>query len=155
MKFIVLVIFLIVAFRSWAGLDEGIYAYQRGDFSAALREFQPLAERGVAKAQFGLCLIYSRSQDYTHAADWCRRAAERGVSVAQSFLGEMGPDRRPRRRARDGKSDARLDVLIQSEEVFRVIPALQRHQAIIVLPIRGTRSFRTLVAEKIHIGARG
>ena len=58
MKFIVLVIFLIVAFRSWAGLDEGIYVYQRGDFSAALREIQPLAERCVAKAQVGLCLIF-------------------------------------------------------------------------------------------------
>ncbi len=92
MKFIVLVIILIVAPRSWAGLDEGIDAYQRGDFSVALREFQPLAERGVAKAQFGLCLIYSRSQDYTHATDWCRRAAEQGASVAQSFLGEMYAD---------------------------------------------------------------
>ncbi len=34
---------------AWAGLDEGVAAYQRGDYATALREWRPLAEQGNAK----------------------------------------------------------------------------------------------------------
>jgi hypothetical protein len=42
---------------AWAGLDEGTAAYKRGDHATALREGRPLAEQGVAKAQFNLRLM--------------------------------------------------------------------------------------------------
>ncbi len=78
---------------AWAGADEGVAAYHRGDYATALREWRPLAEQGNAKAQFNLGLIYSKGrgvpQDYTEAARWYRRAAEQGVAQAQYTLGFM------------------------------------------------------------------
>ncbi len=35
---------------AWAGFDEGVAAYQRGDYATALREWHPLAEQGGANA---------------------------------------------------------------------------------------------------------
>ena len=35
---------------AWAGMDEGLAAYERGDYATALEEFRPLAERGSAAA---------------------------------------------------------------------------------------------------------
>jgi len=39
---------------AWAGFDEGVVAYERGDYATALREFRPLAERDDRRAQFGI-----------------------------------------------------------------------------------------------------
>ncbi len=78
---------------AWAGLDEGVAAYNRGDYATAPREWRPLAKQGNANAQFNLGLIYSKGrgvpQDYTEAARWYRRAAEQGVAQAQYALGFM------------------------------------------------------------------
>ena len=38
--------------------DAGKEALKRGDYAAALREWQPLAERGDAKGQIGLGFMY-------------------------------------------------------------------------------------------------
>lgn len=43
---------------AWAGVDEGEAAYKRGDYDAALRECQPLAEEGNQKAQMLLDRMY-------------------------------------------------------------------------------------------------
>ena len=40
-----------LAAPAWAGLDEGLAAYERGDYATAAREWRPLAEGGDAKAQ--------------------------------------------------------------------------------------------------------
>ena len=57
-------------------------AAKSGDFATALREWKPLAEQGIADAQFKLGLMYSlgRSvpQDYKTAVKWYRLAAEQG-----------------------------------------------------------------------------
>ncbi len=45
-----------LAAPAWAGFDEGVAAYERGDYESALREFRPLAEQGVADAQYNLAL---------------------------------------------------------------------------------------------------
>ncbi len=77
----------------WAGLDEGVAAYKRGDYATALREWRPLAEQGHAKAQYNLGQMYRNGQgvpqDYARAAKWFRKAAEQGVAVAQYNLGFM------------------------------------------------------------------
>ena len=66
---------------AWAGLDEGVAAYDRGDYAAALREFRPLAEQGNAKAQNNLGLMYVGGlgvpQDYVQAHMWLDLAASR------------------------------------------------------------------------------
>ena len=51
------VILLSLAAPASAGFDEGMAAYKRGDYSTALREIRPLAERGDAKSQNSLALI--------------------------------------------------------------------------------------------------
>ncbi len=78
---------------AWAGWDEGVAAYQRGDYATALREWRPLAEQGDAKAQFNLGIMYSNGQgvpqDYAEALQWLRKAAEQGQTRAQFNLGVM------------------------------------------------------------------
>jgi len=45
---------------SWgADIYKGVDAYDSGDFATALREFRPLAEQGVAFAQFSLGVMYA------------------------------------------------------------------------------------------------
>ena len=43
-----------------AGFDEGRAAYERGDYATALKEFRPLAEQGLAKAQAILGFMYDQ-----------------------------------------------------------------------------------------------
>lgn len=68
-------------------------AYNRGDYTTALREWTPLADQGNADAQFNLGRIYENgrgvAQDYTAAVTWYRRAAEQGHERAQFNLGSM------------------------------------------------------------------
>ncbi len=59
---------------AWAGFDEGVAAYNRGDYATTLREWRPLAEQGNAKAQFFLGIMYDKGkgvpQDYAEAVGW-------------------------------------------------------------------------------------
>jgi len=87
--FAVLLVFL--ATPAWAGMDEGIAAYNRFDYATALREFRPLAEQGLAEAQYNLGNMYRTGrgvpQDYAEAERWYRRAVEQGNPSAQFNLG--------------------------------------------------------------------
>ncbi len=78
---------------AWAGFDEGLAAYNRGDYATALREWRPLAEQGDAAAQYNLGLMYGKgqgvTQDYAKALQWYRKAAEQGHAKAQYNLGFM------------------------------------------------------------------
>jgi len=42
----------------WAGFDEGVIAADRGDYATALKEWQPLAEAGDTRAQYGIGFLY-------------------------------------------------------------------------------------------------
>ncbi len=87
---------LMLAFSttSWAGFVEGVAAYNRGDFAAALQEWRPLAEQGHAPAQFNLRIMYNKGEgvakDDVEAVKWYRRAAEQendsDVLVHLSFV---------------------------------------------------------------------
>ena len=78
---------------AWAGFDEGMAAYDRGDYATALREWYPLAEQGDAEAQFNLGLMYRKGlgvpRHYAEAMKWYRKAAEQGDAQAQYNLGFM------------------------------------------------------------------
>ncbi len=78
---------------AWAGFDEGVAAYNRGDFATAIREWRPLAEQGNAKAQYNLGFMYRNGQgvpqDDAEAVKWYRKAAEQGNAKAQNDLGFM------------------------------------------------------------------
>jgi hypothetical protein len=79
-----------------AGFDEGLDAYNHGDFAAALREWLPLAGDGHAQAQFNVGVIYARGEgvalDYGEAMVWIRRSAEQGLPAAAVQLGLMYRD---------------------------------------------------------------
>jgi len=74
-------------------LEDGVAAYQRGDFASALRLFQRLAEHGDASAQCNLGVMYEQgrgvAQNYREAMKWFRLAAVQGNASAQSNLGVM------------------------------------------------------------------
>jgi len=89
-------VFLVVAWATVAvaaSLQEAEFAYDRGDYTQAARLFRPLAEQGIASAQFNLGMMYARGQgvpqDYLAALKWYRRAAEQGNASAQNNLGLM------------------------------------------------------------------
>ncbi len=87
------VLLVVLAAPAWAGFDEGVAAYDRGDYATALRELRPLAEQGDAAAQYNLGGMYYGGygvpQDYAEAVKWYRKAAEQGHALAQNNLAFM------------------------------------------------------------------
>jgi TPR repeat protein len=73
--------------------DDAFAAYERGEYATAFRLMKPLAEKGDAKAQHNLGIMYDYArgtpQDYVKALKWYRRAAGQGISEAQHNLGLM------------------------------------------------------------------
>ena len=93
---VVFAVFLIVVWATIAvaaSIQEAEFAYDRGDYTQAARLFRPLAEQGIASAQFNLGMMYAKGQgvpqDYQAALKWYRRAAEQGNASAQNNLGLM------------------------------------------------------------------
>ena len=65
----------------------------KGDFASALKEWQPLADKGVAEAQYNLGLLHAKGQgvpqDSAQAVKWYRKAADQGFVEAEFNLGLM------------------------------------------------------------------
>ncbi len=78
---------LLIALPVRADFDEGLDGYEQGDYEAALKEWQPLAEEGDADAQFGIGFIYMMGhgvpQDLVQAHMWFDLAAARGHGEAR------------------------------------------------------------------------
>ncbi len=87
----VLFIGLSIPGLAYAGYDEGMIAFARGDSETALKELTPVAEAGNASAQYSLGLLYEKgqgvAQNYTEAAKWFRKSAEQGNAWAQYSMG--------------------------------------------------------------------
>lgn len=83
----------LMATNAWAGIDEGLSAYQRKDWPVALREFQPLAKSGdtVAQSRLGHMLLHGNGlgKDQAEAVRLLTEAAEKGDSLAQNTLGGL------------------------------------------------------------------
>jgi TPR repeat protein len=75
------------------GSEPGAKAYQLGDYAAALRVWQPLAEQGDPSAQYNLGNMFNEGhgveQDHAEALKWFRKASEQGFADAQHSLGNM------------------------------------------------------------------
>jgi TPR repeat protein len=71
----------------------GFQAYERGDYTTALRFLRPLAEQGNARAQYNLGIMYDNGEGVpendAEAVKWYRLAADQGLAFAQSGLGLM------------------------------------------------------------------
>jgi TPR repeat protein len=76
-----------------ADFEAGKQAYEKGDYAGALKEWQPLAEKGAPHAQYNVGLIYAKGlgvmPDPAKAAEWYRKAAEQGIIPAQYNLALM------------------------------------------------------------------
>lgn len=68
-------------------------AYNMGDYATALKDLRPLADQGIARAQFLLGNMYKNAwgvpQNNVEAVKWYRLAANQGILLAQSNLGVM------------------------------------------------------------------
>jgi TPR repeat protein len=89
-----LIVIVLVAGAVHAGpLEDAQAAYNKGDYTTALRLWRPLAEQGNAVAQSNLGVMYAGGQavpkDYGKALEWFRLAAAQGNAAAQFNLGLM------------------------------------------------------------------
>ena len=73
--------------------EDGLAAYQRGDYTVALKLWRPLAEQGNASIQADLGQMYELgwgvTRDAKEAVRWYRLSAEQGNAHGQMGLGGM------------------------------------------------------------------
>jgi TPR repeat protein len=79
---------------AWAGpWEDGMAAYNRGDYVPAIRLFRPLAEAGNPKAQSVIGAMYRKGQGVAkssvRAFMWFSLAAKRGDAQAKGELHEV------------------------------------------------------------------
>ena len=96
-RFVIALVLLIVcltapAWAEYKAVKESYdLAVERGDYATAIRELRPLAEQGLAAAQFNLALLYANGQgmpkDDAQARQWYEKAAAQGHAEAQVNLG--------------------------------------------------------------------
>ena len=80
-----------------ADFDHGWTAFQRGEFTAAIAEWTPLAEAGHPLAQYNLGVIYDSGlgvgRDVPAALRWWTAAAEKGLAEARHNLALLHAER--------------------------------------------------------------
>ena len=73
--------------------EDGMAAYNRGDYLPAMKLFRPLAREGNARAQATIGAMYRKGQGVAkssaHAFMWLSIAAARGDAVARTEMTEM------------------------------------------------------------------
>lgn len=92
--FLSVAIALVLYGESRAGtFEDGVAAFQRGDYAVAWENYIKAAKRGNVKAQINLGAMYDNgqgvSQNHKEAVKWYKLAATKGSVVAQFNLGAM------------------------------------------------------------------
>ena len=76
--------------------EDGMVAYNRGDYAPAVKLFRPLAQAGSAKAQNAMGVMYRKGEGVArssaHAFMWFSLAAKKGDTQAKASLQEMSKD---------------------------------------------------------------
>jgi TPR repeat protein len=84
--------------------EDGMAAYNRGDYAPAIRLFRPLAQRGNARAQAAIGAMYRKGQGVAkssaHAFMWLSIASARGDAVAKAELADVARSMSPEEVAR-------------------------------------------------------
>jgi TPR repeat protein len=79
--------------------EDGMAAYNRGDYMPAIRLFRPLAEKGNPKAQSVIGVMYRKGEggarNSLRAFMWFSLAAARGDAKAKAELHEVSSDMTP------------------------------------------------------------
>ena len=97
---------LILAAQIWGGMgafagpwEDGMAAYNRGDYVPAIQVFRAMAKQGNAKAQGLLGTMYREGQGVTRSSVrafvWFNRAAARGNARAKTELREVSQTMTP------------------------------------------------------------
>ena len=95
MKCAALLLAMIAVFSSpaWAGYEEGVLAYESGDYRAAYDEFSALTAGGHAGAELMLGAMYyygkGKLRDNLLAAAWFHKSARKGNVAAQLAYGSL------------------------------------------------------------------
>lgn len=93
MRWISLTLFSLLVMPVWADFSDGVSAYQRADYTTAVREFTAAARLGDVSAQYNLGFMYATGQgvakNYHEAFFWFLKAAKRGDSESQFHVGGM------------------------------------------------------------------
>jgi len=92
--------FLLSASSAQAGpWEDGMAAYNRGDYLPAIRLFRPLAENGNRKAQNVIGAMYSKGEgvqrNASRALMWFTLAAKRGDAQAKARMREVSKTMTP------------------------------------------------------------
>ena len=91
--FLALGLFFFSISPATAGFDDGLAAYNRGDYDTALREVMPLAVAGDSRARALIGMMYVDGegvpQDDAEALRWFRLSADHGHAIGQWMLGAM------------------------------------------------------------------
>jgi hypothetical protein len=73
--------------------EDGVAAYQRGDYQTAYIRWHSIAEGSDRNAQYNIARLYYQGkgvpQDFGEAARWFHKAANRDEPYAEFFLGMM------------------------------------------------------------------
>ena len=81
------------AMHTFSALEDGIAALVSGDYETALKVLLPLAEHGIAEAQYNLGVMHDLGRGVpindAEAVKWFRMAAEQRFIKAQFSLGFM------------------------------------------------------------------
>jgi hypothetical protein len=84
---------LVLVAPAWADFDDGVAAYNLGDYAAAIAQWRPLADTGNATAQYNMGVLFEFGlglpADPSEAARWYRLGAEQGNAFAQKALGVL------------------------------------------------------------------
>ena len=90
---LLLAMIAVFASPAWAGYDEGVTAYESGDYGAAYDEFSALSAGGHAGAEFmlGAMYFYGKGKlcDNLLAAAWFHKSARKGNVAAQLAYGSL------------------------------------------------------------------
>ena len=78
---------------AWADFDQAAAAFDKGDYTAALKELKPLADKGDPRSQYAMGVMaengFGMPKNLAQAASWYHKAAEQGNTDAQYNLGAM------------------------------------------------------------------
>ena len=79
--------------------EDGMVAYNRGDYAPAMKLFRPLAQTGNAKAQNVLGVMYHKGEGVARSSVrafmWFSLAAKKGDASAKASLQEMSKEMKP------------------------------------------------------------
>ena len=78
---------------AWPDFNDGLAAYEKGDYKTALREWRPAAEKGDPHAQHMMGFLYANGRAVPIRPEltfkWWTRAADQGFAPAQYTLGTL------------------------------------------------------------------